>query len=115
MVELYSGLSVPVILKGETSKEIAIAIENNLIKPFGVPLEISCDNAANLGGSEVRKLLDFYGIKLRRTVPYSPQSHAIVENSNKYLVILIRIFSEQFKVPWTSVLTLAALICNSVP
>jgi hypothetical protein len=115
MVELYSGLSVPVILKGETSKDIATAIENNLIKPFGVPLEISCDNAANLGGSEVRKLLDFYGIKLRRTVPYSPQSHAIVENSNKYLVILIRIFSEQFKVPWTSVLTLAALICNSVP
>ncbi len=37
------------------------------------------------------------------------------ENSNKYLVILIRIFSEQFKVSWTSVLTLAALICNSVP
>jgi hypothetical protein len=25
------------------------------------------------------------------------------------LVILVRIFSEQFKVPWTSVLTLAAL------
>jgi len=115
MVELYSGLSVPVLLKGETSKEIAIAIENSLIKVFGVPLEISCDNAANLGGPEVRKLLDFYGIKLRRTVPYSPQSHAIVENSNKYLVILIRIFSEQFKVPWTNVLTLAALICNSVP
>jgi hypothetical protein len=102
-------LSVPVILKGETSKEIAIAIENNLIKTFGIPLEISWDNSANLGGNEVRKLLDFYGIKLRRTVPYSPQSHAIGENSNKYLVILVRIFSEQFKVPWTSVLTLAAL------
>jgi hypothetical protein len=115
MVELYSGMSIPVILKGETSKEIAFAIENILVKPFGVPLEISCDNAANLGGFEVRKLLDFYGIKLQRTVPYSTQSHAIVENSNRYLVVLIRIFSEQFKVPWTNVITLAALICNSVP
>jgi hypothetical protein len=59
--------------------------------------------------------LDFYGIKLRRTVPYSPQSHAIVENSYRYLTVLLRVFSYQFKVPWVNVITIAALICNSVP
>jgi glutaredoxin-related protein len=112
---MFSGYSIPVPLKYETSKEIAKIFEEYIFKPFGIPTEISCDNAANLGGPEIRNLLKFYGVSLRRTVPYSPQSHSIVEISNKYLVVLMRIFAEQFNVSWTNVLTLAALTCNSVP
>ena len=112
---MFSGYSIPVPLKFETSKEIAKIIEENVFKQFGIPVEISCDNASNLGGPEIRTLLKFYGVSLRRTVPYSPQSHSIVEISNKYLVVLMRIFAEQFNVPWINVLTLASLMCNSVP
>jgi hypothetical protein len=38
-----------------------------------------------------------------------------VENSNRYLVELLRILSEQFKTSWPNVLSLATLLVNSVP
>ena len=50
---------------------IAEKIENFIIKPFGPPKEISSDNAANLNGPEVQKLLKFYNIKRRLKTPYS--------------------------------------------
>jgi hypothetical protein len=115
LIDLYTGFSIAVPLKSETSSEIANILENQLIKIFGVPEEISSDNAANLQGPEIKKLLAFYGIRQRNTVPYSPTSHSLVEISNRYIVQLLRIFSDQFQSQWPNVLTLANLIYNSVP
>jgi hypothetical protein len=115
MIDLYSGFTIPVALKNENSKTIAQVLDEHLIKVFGPPREISCDNAANLSGPEVKRLLAFYNVKLRRTVPYSPESHSLVENSNRYLIELIRLFSDQYKTTWPNVLSLATLIVNSVP
>jgi hypothetical protein len=112
---LYSGFALPVALKSETSEEIAKILENHLIKSFGPPKEISSDNAANLQGPEIKKLCKFYNISYRTTVPYSPTSHALVEISNRYITQLLRIFSDQFQANWPNVLTLAALVYNSVP
>ena len=71
-VDLFSGYSVNVPLKNENSATIAEIIETSIIKIFGPPIEISADNASNLGGPEIITLLNFYNISLRRTVPYSP-------------------------------------------
>ena len=49
------------------------------------------------------------------TTPYSPESHGLVEVCNKLLVQLVRIFGDQFKTGWLYVLTLAAVIMNSLP
>ncbi len=57
MIDLYTGFVVPVQLKTETSEEIAKVIEENLIKVFGPPREISSDNAANLTGLECIRLI----------------------------------------------------------
>ena len=115
MVDLYTGFVIPVQLKAETSEEIAKVIEENLIKTFGAPREISSDNAANLTGPAVKKLCAFYNISYRNTVPYSPTSHALVEIANRYVTQLLRIFSDQYQSHWPNVLTLAAMIYNSVP
>ncbi len=114
-VDMYSGYTIPVALKTENSAEIAKAIENNIIKVFNCPEEISSDNASNLQGPEVRKLLNFYNIKQRFTTPYSPESHGLVEIQNRYITELTRIFCDQFQVNWPEVLTIAALVLNSVP
>ena len=114
-VDLYTGYTIPVPMKSETSDAVAIVIENTIIKAFGVPDEISCDNASNLGGPAVRKLLDFYNIQLRRTVPYSPTSHSLVESQNKQITKLMAIFSDQFQTSWVDAITLASLMVNSVP
>ena len=115
MIDLYTGFVIPVPLKGETTVDIAKIVENNLIKVFGPPSEISSDNAANLSGPAMKKLCTFYNIRYRNTVPYSPTSHALVEIANRYIVQLLRIFSDQFQSQWPDVICLAALICNSVP
>ncbi len=54
----------PISLKRETSKEIAHVIENQVIKIFGPPLELSSDNAANLAGPPMEKL------QLQNHLPY---------------------------------------------
>ena len=115
LVDMYSGYVVPVALRNETSATIAKAIEQNIIKLFGVPAELSSDNAANLNGPEVVKLCKFYDINRRLTTAYLPESHGLVEVCNKLLVQLMRIVSDQFKTGWLYVLTLTAVIMNSLP
>ena len=60
IVDMNSGYVVPVALRNETSATIAKAIEQNIIKPFGVLAELLSVNAANLNGPEVVKLSKFY-------------------------------------------------------
>lgn len=115
VIDLYTGFSIPIALKHETSEEIAKILDERIFRIFGPPTEISSDNAANLAGPELRKLFSFYGVKHRQTVPYSPTSHSLVEISNRYITQLLRIFSDQFKSHWIDVLSLAALMYNSVP
>ena len=114
-VDMFSGYTLPVPLKNENSDTIANIIEKEIIKPFGVPVEISSDNAANLSGPAVQKLLRFYGVLHRKTVPYSPQSHGLVEIQNRYVTQLIKLFSAQFRSTWLEVVTLAAITINSMP
>ncbi len=115
MIDMYTGYAIPVALKGETTEDVARVVEQYIIKPFGPPIEISSDNARNLGGGPMKKLCAFYGIKHRQTIPYSPISHGLVESANRYITQLVRIFSDQFQANWPDVLTIAALINNSVP
>ena len=49
------------------------------------------------------------------TTEYSPESHGLVEVCNKLLAQLMRIFSDQLKTGWLYVLTLTAVIMNSLP
>ena len=114
-VDLFSGFSVPIALSSETSERIAKAIDDNIIKIFGPPIELSMDNAANLQGKPVRDLCNFYKIKLKFTTPYSPESHGVVESSNRYIVQTVRILSDQFQKNWYEMLSLAALTNNTVP
>jgi IS30 family transposase len=115
MVDVFSGYVTCTALKNETSAQIAEVLEYSLIKPFGPPACISSDNAKNLQGPEVVKLCKFYNIKHYFTMPYTPESHGLVENQNRFLTQAMRIFSDQFKTTWYHVLLLAVITVNSVP
>ena len=115
MVDLFSGYSVPVALRNDMSSTVAEAIETNIIKIFGVPEKISSDNAPNLSGPEVRRLLKFYNIKHALTTPYRPLSHSNVEISNRYITQLLRILTEQFSCDWLNVLPISTVMINNVP
>ena len=112
---MYSGYTFPIPLPSERSEQIAMCLENHLFKSFGIPEELSSDNASNLAGPGVAKLLKFYNILHRKTTRYSPQSHGLIEIQNKNLTTLIRIFINQFDAGWKGVITLASIVVNSVP
>jgi Integrase core domain len=114
-VDVFSGYVICSALKNETSQEIANVLKNDFIKPFGPPQSKSSDNAKNLGGPELQKLNKFYGIKHFTTTPYSPESHGLVENQNRCVTQLLRLYSEQFKTTWFHVLPLAVITVNNVP
>lgn len=114
-VDMYSGYTFPIPLPSEKSEQIAMSLENHLFKAFGIPEELSSDNASNLAGPAVAKLLKFYNILHRKTTPYAPMSHGLVEVQNKNLTTLIRIFMNQFDAGWKDVITLASVVVNSVP
>jgi hypothetical protein len=67
------------------------------------------------GRTQARKLFKFYDTLHRKTVPYSPQSHGLVENSNKYISQLLRLFAEQYRATWLDVIPLANFIANTLP
>jgi hypothetical protein len=115
IIDLFTGYVIPFALSSEKSENIARIISENIIKIFGPPYEISSDNASNLDGPEMKKILHFYNIRHRKTVPYSPTSHSNVENANRYITELVRLFSDQFQVHWTDSLTIASLVYNSMP
>jgi transposase InsO family protein len=115
IVDVFSGYVICSALKNETSQEIANVLENDFIKPFGPPQSVSSDNARNLSGPELQKLYNFYGIKHFTTTPYSSESHGLVENQNRYVTQLLRLYSEQFKTTWFHVLPLAVITVNNVP
>jgi len=115
IIDLYSGYVIPVALKSEKSDAIAKILDDYIFKIFGPPKFISSDNAQNLSGSEIKKLLNFNGTLKLNTVAYSPTSHANVENANRNLTTLVRIFTTQFGVRWTDVLSLSANVLNTVP
>jgi Integrase zinc binding domain/Integrase core domain len=114
-VDLFSGFCIPVPLKNEKSSNIASVIESVIIKCFGVPKFFSSDNASNLQGSEIVSVFKFYWIKHHKTTAYSPTSHSVVENSNRYLTQLLRIYGDQYSASWVDILTLAAVTVNSLP
>jgi len=114
-VEKVSGYCVPIPLRIATSEKIAEALENTIIKNYGVIQVLSSDNASNLQGPEVKRLLKFYDIEQKLTTPYHPQSHGLVESTNKHLATLMRIFSYQFDTNWLNVLTLSTTVLNAMP
>jgi Reverse transcriptase (RNA-dependent DNA polymerase)/RNase H-like domain found in reverse transcriptase/Integrase zinc binding domain/Integrase core domain len=114
-VDMFSGFCVPIPLRQETSETIALLLDSYIFKIFGPPKVISSDNAYNLAGPEIQKLFKFYNTKHLKTVPYSPQSHGLVEITNKNITRLLKIFTEQFSCSWLDVLTLSTMIANSVP
>ncbi len=63
----------------------------------------------------MKRLCKFYNIILRQTVPYSPTSHSLIENANRYVTQLTCIFSDQFQAHWIDVISLAALVFNAIP
>merc|ERR1712237_277731 len=111
-VEKFSGYIVPMVLKSKDSPYIADQFEREVITKFA-PIRVSSDNARNLISKVMVTKLNWYCIKLCPTTRYAPITHGLVEIKNRHLQTVVRILSDQFQVPWTKCVHLAAMLLNT--
>ena len=112
-VEMYTRYCVAYSIPDGEGPTIGDRFEKYIIGPFGPPKILSCDRGSNLSSQYLRRKLGFYGISIKPGTRYSPWSHGTVEVFNRHIQCLVRILSEQYKVNWPRLLSLACLLLNT--
>eukprot|EP00253_Pinus_taeda_P027279 PITA_27279 len=88
--------------KNATEKVIMDFIENNIVTRFGVPTNITTDNAKAFSSSEFSSFCFKYGIVLSHPSNYYPQGNGLAESSNKNLITIIKKIVGDNKRSWDS-------------
>ena len=114
-IETFSGYIAPFPISNKKSAHIGEKFETHVISKFGSMQIVSCDNALSFTSASLKAKLGFYGTKISTTTRYSPRSHALIENSNRNLQLLMRILGTQLRYPWPKVLPIATMMLNVNP
>jgi hypothetical protein len=78
-------------LKKATGAAVANFIREHIVCRFGIPHRIISDNGTPFINKDVRRVVEQYGIKHRRSTPYYPQGNGQAEATNR---VLLRILSK---------------------
>lgn len=76
--------------KTASAIEAAIFMLENIISHYNIPVEIQTDCGSQFANHLISHLLKDLKIKYRLSVPYRPQSNALVERLNKEIAKAIR-------------------------
>ena len=111
-VECFSGYTISFPVASKETTTAAILFEKNVICRFGPPKHIIMDNAKTFHARLFRTTMDRYNTKLHFTTRYRPESHSLVEISNKNVQTILRILCTQYKSNWIDMLPLANMVLN---
>ena len=111
-VECFSGYTLSLPVANKESPYAANLIEKNIFCRFGPPSHIILDNALTFHSKTFRAVMIKYNVKLHFTTRYRPESHSLVEISNKNVQTILRILCTQYKSNWIEMLPLANMVLN---
>ena len=116
-IDLFSGFRLAVPVSSTiTAKKTVDLVHKHILMHYGIPEALSSDRGPQLlVSNEFKAFTSFYGIKTHVSAAYSPQSHGIVEISNRQISELLRILSDQHSVPWPQLLAYAVHSLNARP
>ena len=86
----------------QTVKTIAKFLYGGYISIFGAPARLLSDRGANFMSSVIEEMCKILGIKQLQTMPYHPQTNALVERSHQMIMHMIRKLGEDKKAVWPS-------------
>ena len=92
-----------ICLPDTDSERIARAILEEIIQHHGVCDEILCDNATYFHSDKMQAITDILGIRLKRSLPYTPSTLPGVERHHAYLNASLCILSSKYKKDWDDV------------
>ena len=111
-VECFSGYTLSLPVASKETATAALLFEKHVICRFGPPRHIIMDNAKTFHARLFRTTMDKYNTKLHFTTRYRPESHSLVEISNKNVQTILRILCTQYKSNWIEMLPLANMVLN---
>ncbi|XP_030930951.1 uncharacterized protein LOC115956804 [Quercus lobata] len=98
--EYFTKWVEAVPLRKATGGAVANFIKENIIVRFRVPHKIISDNGTPFVNSDVRRMLEFYQVKHHRSSPYYPQGNGQTEATNKVLIKIISMMSQEYAGGW---------------
>lgn len=90
VIDLYSRYRITEILRTTTTDDIIERLEKVFMR-LGLPAVLVSDNARNFSSRQMDEFCAMYGIELRHTTPYWPQSNGEVERQNRSILKTLRI------------------------
>ncbi|GLU21491.1 hypothetical protein SLE2022_376250 [Rubroshorea leprosula] len=92
-------------LRKATGLAVSNFIKEYIICRFGIPYKIVSDNGTSFIYQHVRRLLDTYKIKHRKSTPYYPQGNGQAEATNKSLLRILSKMVHEYEGGWSIHLT----------
>ncbi|XP_055542777.1 uncharacterized protein K02A2.6-like [Wyeomyia smithii] len=90
VIDLYSRYRITEVLQSTTTEDIADRLDN-LFMRMGWPKLLLSDNARNFSSKKMEAFCVKYGVELRHTTPYWPQSNGEVERQNRSILKTLKI------------------------
>ncbi|KXJ71448.1 hypothetical protein RP20_CCG020544 [Aedes albopictus] len=90
VVDLYSRYRITEVLRTTTTEDIIEKL-GKAFMTMGLPAVLVSDNARNFSSRKMEEFCTLFGIELRHTTPYWPQSNGEVERQNRSILKTLRI------------------------
>ncbi|CAH9088267.1 unnamed protein product [Cuscuta epithymum] len=90
-------------------------IKRNILRRFGIPLEIVYDNRSQFISIKTRRFCEKYNIKLEMSTPRYPQSNGQAESSNKIIISNLKKRLEKAQGKWAEELPLILWADRTTP
>ena len=96
-VEAYS-------LPNHTAQTVADVLVIQFFYRYGVPTQIHSDQVPEFESKLMKELCTLLDCVKTRTTPYHPQSDGLVERANRTILMMLRVFVNEYQNNWDDVL-----------
>ena len=113
LVDVFSKYMILIPQTRISSVDVAKAIIDHYVQPFGCPRRIHSDNAAQFTSQEWKGICDQLNITQTFSSPYYPQSNGTVESLNKEITAKLIIGTKSYRRTWTYFIPTIAMTHNA--
>ena len=100
-------------LPDRTAVGVAKALWKNVFLPFGAPVSLLSDNAAEYKSDLIKELTSLYGVKKIEICPRAPWSQGLCERKNQEITKILKGLVNPKQDNWDLQLTVVASLLNS--
>jgi transposase InsO family protein len=110
---LTKGVILVPTIDTADSEEIAVLLQANLFKRFGLPDKLISDRDPRFASKSFQELMKLLGIQSTMSIAYHPQTDGTTERANQEIEAYLVIYCAQFPEDWPRALPTLEFTHNS--